>query len=1146
MANNFIPTLPVFRPEGNEFAPSDKVGLWQNAKGTLGQLSRSLKVPKEAWSDPDEPIRAIPDPWAQARTFGEALIEKHSMHDKVLGQWRGLLAMFALRHLHQSHYSLTPKAVKLDGDHIFARVMRELPPAVALGDLVDEWKKPHLVMLTIKGRDPQPLAVTNPICLVSPGRSSLRITIPGVAWAQGEIRDPLSADIALPITEIVVLEAWVRKLAESVETYGGKVAFSIAQLLRDFANQCKGKLGESNLPVQHLDSDQQKLQPLFHHLWNSSRLETSGDPASSSRTRLRLRPDAAFGHLKGVILVDEAIGALPGFGAEHTFVWGTRTLKELLHEGTFNDTRKEAAQLGYWLVRAEDLFADRAIRLGKEAMVASHPVGLQDIILPLRPLALLLDQNLSKRIGGQSQPSRISVALELELGVGAQEPTRFLLTRHYSVDADSGDALLVDEADWEVYNASLWPNFRADSWSTYLARFTYREALRGHSLRPHLATSSRLICAEISDAGNANEAVIRLAELNRGAVPRNDPARFTRSEKLGPIYEDIQYSSQPFDAVLYSEAAEQRQDGPVGFILTQLEEVHTEVQTSVAAVDFGTTNTVACFASDQPVVFKPRLVFPITYTSPETNRASKNNARYVLSRFWPAEERKTPTPTVAVTRKGGSNADHHSAFRNIIYFHSHEPYVVNGEQHETQQLTQIAVECKFNLKWSEEATHTDAARDFLEQFMLMVAAEATVQRYDSRLMRWRFSIPDALTGRPRETFLKHVGSITRRISTGVNRDDPNPVLAPLYSEGLAAASFILLKAGFSNEQFNVVLDIGGGTTDVTIWDREVVLWNGSFRLAGQHFFTRALTQNSNILREIGLGQWASLLDGTTVTDVPRFEENKPQIAEILFSDERLQQAIDANWDRRLDLDVGKGLRLTALIALGGIAWYAGKVARHLVADGTVRKESLEAQAFALCGRGAGIFKKIHGGAAEDESDVTRVLRLFSVAAGIENVPLPQMFSSPDAKLEVVRGMIGGEYERLIDASAKKGFETAKSYLPVGLGIAFESGEPLAADALVSNAMLAAKVREVEMAEFDVFVEALRVHGGIRLDPLPNSQQGARKQVQGAVRQQLELERLEQEAGRALEPPFISGLRKLVEILASPADQSKDKLKVDFV
>src|SRR5687768_16975824 len=157
MAENLIPALPVFRDEPL-FAPADKSSLWQNAKGTLGQLGRSLKLPEDPWTDPDEPIRAIPDPWAQARTFGEALLGKHSKFGDVQGTWRGLLALFALRHLHTSDYSLTPKTVNLNVDHLFARVMRELTPAVALGGLIEEWKKPHIILLTPKGGRPTPLA----------------------------------------------------------------------------------------------------------------------------------------------------------------------------------------------------------------------------------------------------------------------------------------------------------------------------------------------------------------------------------------------------------------------------------------------------------------------------------------------------------------------------------------------------------------------------------------------------------------------------------------------------------------------------------------------------------------------------------------------------------------------------------------------------------------------------------------------------------------------------------------------------------------------------------------------------------------------------------------------------------------------------
>ena len=45
---------------------------WQLADASLAKLAASLKVDADAFIDPHEPVRAVPDPWAQARTFAEA------------------------------------------------------------------------------------------------------------------------------------------------------------------------------------------------------------------------------------------------------------------------------------------------------------------------------------------------------------------------------------------------------------------------------------------------------------------------------------------------------------------------------------------------------------------------------------------------------------------------------------------------------------------------------------------------------------------------------------------------------------------------------------------------------------------------------------------------------------------------------------------------------------------------------------------------------------------------------------------------------------------------------------------------------------------------------------------------------------------
>jgi hypothetical protein len=235
------------------------------------------------------------------------------------------------------------------------------------------------------------------------------------------------------------------------------------------------------------------------------------------------------------------------------------------------------------------------------------------------------------------------------------------------------------------------------------------------------------------------------------------------------------------------------------------------------------------------------------------------------------------------------------------------------------------------------------------------------------MIHWRFSIPDSLSGNLLDKFEDHLKNITRRISIGVQETASVKVLAPLYSEGLSAARYILEEAGFQAERLNFVLDIGGGTTDATIWKGRDLLWKGSFKLAGQNFLTRAISQNPDILQSIGLDHWTGFFDPEKQADQVIKPEKLPYLAEMLFSGPALQEAIDKHWETSLNIDTGKALRLTSLVFLGGLAWYLGLVVKQLLTTPGInlRREDVEHAAFALCGRGAGIFKKMHGGREAD-------------------------------------------------------------------------------------------------------------------------------------------------------------------------------------
>ncbi len=1144
-------------------------GRWNLADGTLQQLAQSLDVDKEAFKDPDEPIRAVPDPWAQARTFGEALlIRSHSMHDTAVDQWRGLLALFALRDLYAVDYTLDPRPVPMNSGNMFERVLSHLTPKIAMGGRVDLWDAPWLIMIRPAGRPNLPLAMANPICLVSPGRNSLNVNLPSVPWARNGIRDPLGlpANAALPVTQIVALEAWLRRLSAELGRFSGPAdragaTDKIRELLQEYADRCHGETGTTGLNTVAHNSIHEELPDLYRPLWNGVSLEPVADPAARSQTRIRLSPElkGKLGEMKGIILVDKGIILFDNgqpdrneHAARRTFVWGTRTLAELLgSENIYKSVREDAARHGWLLATADDLFTARAVRLANDPLIASHPPSMSDMLLPLRPLCLLFDGSLKDLVSAKATATRVSVTLRLNFDDGSEAGRPHDLTRHFTTDAAPGQPLLVDGADWLLYNASLWPDFRSPAWRRYYARFTYGTARKGHMARPELALSAALLAHEITAVEHpASAAVARLEDLNRGQFPTIKPDLYLRSERpSGAEYEDIQFSTEPFEAFFYREGLGDRLEAPAGMVFLDMPRKEARPAETVVAVDFGTTNTVACFQSSKnPVVFKRRLVLPVTYKNADTTRNSAHGARWLFSKFLPPEERTTPTPTVALTRTLFPSEEACSVFRNIIYFHSTLRYARNEEADELARFSRTAADAKFNLKWNEDPAHAEAAGDFLEQFLTMIAVEAAANGADPRYMLWRFSIPDSLNSRRRDSFEGRLKTITRQISSEVQETNERKVLAPLYSEGLAAARYIISDAGFNYQSLNMVLDIGGGTTDATIWERDKLVWKGSFVIAGQNFFTRAISQNPEILKPIGLEHWLALFDARAAQEGEGLRQNIPYLAEMLFSGQELQQAIDTHWDTKLNIGTGENLRITALVFLSGLAWYLGRVVRQLIADGLLDLDIVQKPAFALCGRGAGIFRKIHGGrAADDESDVTRALQVFARSAGLSTKPLPQLFTTKDpkdAKLEVVRGMLSNRAG--IDTSVKTGLREAKDYMPSGLAVTFSSGASgMAPDSLISPLQFEDKVRAADLAELQAFLDELEACSYININLYPQRQQAAYGRIQNAVVANFDLARSPDKQHFLFEPPYITALRALIDELASPTKTREEILAMRF-
>lgn len=1140
--------LPPFRENAPFPQPAD-FGRWALADGSLSKLAASLKVDANSFIDPHEPVRAIPDPWAQARAFAEALINgdvHHPLHATATSQWRGLLALFALSERYRKDYTLTHRSFSLDSDSLFDRVLGHLTPHIALGDDFALWERPLLIFV-----NDQPVAMGNPACLVSPGRLTPDLGFAHIPWYSSGLRDPLKCQ-NLPITDLFVLSHWLDGLRRNLEKIPGDTADRIRQLLLEYKTECDRATGSLPFAPEHKASRHAELGKPYSHLFATTNFNFTGDPWTTSATRLRLKRDPdrheeiALGELKGLILVDKALTLDPRFDPRSTLVWGTYDLASLITSSArLKEAQDEAANAGWMIVTGDDIFTPRIARFQNGARLAGNPAGMEDMLLPLRPLALLLDGELAKTVSANAGPGKAIVTLALRFDDDTPAGKLFEFSRQYATDPTDGEGLLVEDEDWNIYHTSIWPNFRSPVWSNYFARFNYAANRIGYMVRPTRGLSHALIAKEMAAEGAGFAAIDRLRELNGGEGPgyhlqQRSTGDWSRSERksIGE-YEDVQFSTSPYEIITYVDAYGDRSSAPAGLALLQIPEIAPSVGAGDfdIAVDFGTTNTVACFQNGKPISFQGRLVYPLAYANANQSLQALQDAKWLGRWFFPPEVRLTPTPTVALTRVAYPSQEKHHVFRNVVYFHSHEKHARNAEADELSKFSRVASQAKFNLKWSEDAEHVEAASDFLSQFVMMAAAEALAsEKRDPRRLRWRFSAPDSMDGELRDKLEGSLREMTQPYGTQRSGKAGHTGLEP---EGLVAAQFILNQAGFIRGSINIVLDIGGGTTDVTMWDRDNLLWIGSFKLAGQDFFTRTISQNPGILSQIGLDHWEALFTDPDAT-IQGVESNDiPHLAEMLFSGPALSDAIEEHWDKRLQYSAGADLRLVAQTFLGGIAWYMGRIAGRLVADG-LRPSVLENPAFALCGRGAGIFKKIHGGRGpEARSDVTRTLQLFSVAAQTAPDCRPQLFTTTDPKLEVVRGMITSPGD-MRDELAK----AARFYVS-GLGVAFPGDAGFGADAKVSRRDLPAAPESIDLSDFREFVAALREHAGIVLDLRESERQGAWEEIQEGVSSFLGALLREKDPKKELPPPFILALAVLIGIMARPAADRDRRLKMEF-
>jgi hypothetical protein len=1155
---------------GHNFKAATGSGKWEPISGTLGELGGALDVAASAAVDV---VRSTPDPWSQARAYADAILTPRA-NDPLLHQWRGLLALFALSDFYSDRYRLDFVAVDLDASTTrFAQVMRRLVPRATIplaADFADaSWNHPMLVKVFPAGRNGgsgSVVGLLNPACLISGGRDLERLDLASVPWGQSGLGDPSTqaGRGALPPAALQVLSAYLLRLkgevvrlcrSDGTEAEREQLAALLKQL-DAYARDCDTAIARSNggvrayplMPAEQFGSG----LPALYAVLTAVQKVSEPQPGTSDCI-LNLRDDLVSElPFKAMILLDAALET-PERPAGTIVVWGLHTLQNVLSSSdeALAVLKAAMAEHGYLLVRPDELFAPVLVQLDepdRPARIDAHPESLRDFLLPVSPLALLLREPDKLRDSvAFTRDGRVTFDVLLN-------GRSHRLSRRYAERPSPGQGKLVREVDWGIGDVVLWPDFTSERWSNYCARIDYPTNSLGR-IRGRFAVSgslmARLLSSETTKAASLDgwgSATIAAGKGGTGSVDQVtefasrkmvSPAltRF-RANASGGRTSEIQVSTRPYEAVFYAIALDP--DAPplaAGCALLRIAPVSTSEQHSRSAhvaVDFGTTNTVACLDSLDPVLLRSRIVHPVG-SARSSGQARSLEMVQKLRDFLPADDRLLPTPTVIIGRALDAEArdlldadqalDDAILVRHLMYFQP--DYAEDGTITAVplREWSALLNSIRYDLKWSRSREMRDAARRYLRQLMMMIGAEWARGGGDPAKLRWHFSRPRDM-GDDRD-FVEQIGRALRDVVPDAAAD----AIRPLRYEGDAAAEYILderTKGSGTKGALNVIFDIGGGTTDIAIWTggaEPKQLLSVSLRIAGGDFFTDHIMANPEILSDFGLRTWTDVVRQLGKESDASLKDNIRYIGELLFSGSTLDAAIERSWSRVSGTDDVRGLKETAFLFLGGLAWFVGRHMRELIRTNEVDRAALQDVAVAFCGRGSGLFSRLHGADSRARTDISRILLLIAVAAGEAKPAWPQVQISPYPKIEVAAGMIlMADREK---SKAEGGAVSGNSASDVIFDLGEDGLSPLTNAETAPDGYTLPRL-EVGIENLDPFLRAFAQVSGFGVAV---SDHQRAKLVNGVI----DLDRSDAQAGREPQSEFAAALKGLVGLMSKQRD-----------
>ena len=978
MAESYLPMLPKIDPDAKGLS-FDQSSVWKTDIGTDFLQKLCVSLAKGTAPADVRNIDSIPDVWAKPLLFKMALFDLETtrefvagLHERILGEWRALLAMLALKNVKQLNISAV--AVDLNEDNTpLAKVLKALVPKESLLGNEDAWLNDIYVLFY----NNQPLAMTSPVTLVATA-ADYSVTFKGklgLPWSKDNatLIDPIKN---LTREELLALNAWLQNLYSNIQQ-GGRtgtqnsisqdIENSLLKCIKNYQDDVLSELGTTN-PVTTVNfiSSNLNLHKGAARLLNQT---IQGRPASANDSAVKLTLNPARS-TKNLLLVSptlvKSVAQQEGIDPARLVVWqgiSANDVTELSLQGEHNkigDILLTNAEFR----RPEDFFYDKmaVVEPGNvfpgSLEISGTIILANDALTPILPikrelLELFTPKEIQSRLSIAEDNNNFLLHFNFPLrGVNASG-TEYRFTQKYP----KRELIYIQQA---VPVIELWPNIRCDGWNKY---YLYYENYQAQA------------------TGTADIPVDDMYYIEpwTPGKPLDDdfPAQGLKNcftAKLSNFPEALICN--------YKTATAARE---VGLVLLNTPEL-TQKQVGLTwkiGVDFGTSSTMLYYSDGKnqpaPLDFSPRL-FKVTESG---GARAQTFINFIASN--PPEQPDGSFLSIFHLINLSNQEIRPLQDGNVLSFINREVFESLGQRVDT------------NLKWKNDSLARRKVAAYVQQICLQALVEAAARGVPQ--IQWNFSYPTAVSNEQQATFVTTCRNALNAIylNSGFSINPDTDCLICSESEA-AAFYFNKLNNSIGVNFINgaICIDIGAGTTDISILSGQPakIIFHSSIQYAGRSMF-KPIYDNYSLFTNVQTANYVHLND----TD---------QRNALIDSDmRRNSQRYISDLVNKTGQEKVKSVLQGSQFAVAGLFYYLGVLLGVLHKAEFYEEKSLPD--IFIGGNGSRIFQWVTGGTGLKDSLRLNVLKkMLSTASGLKGGKKLNIKFSEYPKVEVATGMITEE------------------------------------------------------------------------------------------------------------------------------------------